>query len=529
LTPEDVEALTRPGALLPTEDPWSLDIPAIADHAVAAIDKLQELKEFQNLSYEQIAKKEREKRRKDDEEYRKSLAAKLDGLNCTHFGNADRFLVWHGNAVRYCPPFDWWYLWIDAEGRWLRDESGSVAELGKGVILKIYEEASKAPTENRRKALAAWAIRCETPGSVSQMLEVARSNPNIVVMPDIFNQENYLINLKNGYYDLVQHQLLPHDRHHFFSMILPFGYDPTVPCPQWLSFLDRIFRSNPEKEKIVSFIQRAVGYTLTGDTSERAVFLMHGLGANGKTVFIRVLEALFGEYGASVSSSCFTTAMATNVRNDLARLTGKRFVWASENSSETVLDEEMIKRASGGDTVVCRFLFKEEFEYRPNFKIWWIFNHKPKIKDATDSLWDRFHLIPCDERIPIEEQDRRITDKLVLELPGIFNWALAGLKEYQKIGLQAPAAVKEATKEYRQSEDVLADFLAETFDDGAQVSLGDVRMPFKRIWDLWTGWCNSNNEKIRTKTWLGRQLGDRFKKYHERDEKGYLGLKIKMP
>jgi putative DNA primase/helicase len=312
-------------------------------------------------------------------------------------------------------------------------------------------------------------------------------------------------------------------------MMIPVEYSSDAVCPQWVSFLNRIFKSNPEKDKIISFLQRAVGYTLTGDTSERAVFLMHGLGANGKTVFIRVLEALFGDYGASVSSSCFTTAMATNVRNDLARLAGKRFVWASENSSETVLDEEMIKRASGGDTVVCRFLFKEEFEYRPNFKIWWIFNHKPKIKDATDSLWDRFHLIPCEERIPIDEQDKKITEKLITELPGILNWALTGLKDYRTVGLLAPASVKEATKEYRQSEDVLADFLAETFDDGAQQALGDVRMPFKRIWELWTAWCNQNNEKIRSKTWMGRQLGDRFKKYHERDEKGYLGLKIKGP
>jgi putative DNA primase/helicase len=534
LTPEEVETATKPSPIISIgiQDEMGLKrIQEIADEAIERISLHDEVKEVAGKSIADIAKIDREARERRDREDQ-ILRMKLDGLNCTHFGNADRFLTRHRESVRYCPPFDWWYIWSDDEGRWGRDERGAVSELGKAVILKIYEEASKAPTEDRRKTLAAWAIRCETPGTVSQMLEVARTSPDVVLMPDHFDQENNLINLQNGYYDLLQHLLIPHDRQHFFSMLLPFNYDPKATCQGWLAFLDRIFRTNPEKEKIVSFLQRAVGYTLTGDTSERAIFLMHGLGANGKTVFIRVLEALFGDYGASVSSSCFTTAMATNVRNDLARLTGKRFVWASENSSETVLDEEMIKRASGGDTVVCRFLFKEEFEYRPNFKIWWIFNHKPKIKDATDSLWDRFHLIPCEERIPFEEQDKRITGKLTKELPGIFNWAIAGLIEYQKIGLFAPASVKDATSEYRRSEDALDDFLHEMCEEVKYETLdgiitSDTRTPFKIIWEAWKNYTTANNEKIRTKQWLGRQLEGRYKKYRTGDEKGYIGLKVK--
>jgi putative DNA primase/helicase len=260
---------------------------------------------------------------------------------------------------------------------------------------------------------------------------------------------------------------------------------------------------------------------------------MHGLGANGKTVFIRVLEALFGEYGASVSSVTFTTAMATNVRNDLARLVGKRFVWASENSSDTVLDEENIKRWTGGDTVVCRFLFKEEFTYRPNFKIWWVFNHKPKIKDATDSIWDRIHLVPCEERIPIEEQDKHLTEKLIVELPGIFNWALAGLKEFQSVGLRAPSSVEDATKDYRQSEDVLADFLQDmceevppqiTFDGALST---DSRTPFSLIWSAWVDYTNRMGGKMRSKQWLGRQLEGRYKKYRTTTEKGYIGIRVK--
>jgi putative DNA primase/helicase len=459
---------------------------------------------------------------------------KLDGLNCTHFGNGERFVVYYKDLVRYLPPFDWWFIWINEEGRWGRDDRGTIYELGKRVVRKIYDEASKAKGEEQRKKLAQWAIHCETPGSVSQMLEVARSTPSIVIMPEILDPDPLLVNLKNGYYSFVDHRMHPHDKRHYFSMLIPIEYDGVASCPRWRAFLDRIFRGNKDKDKIIEFLQRAIGYTLTGDTGERAIFLMHGLGANGKTVFIRVLESLFGDYGAAVSSTTFTTAMSTNVRNDLARLKGKRFVWASENSSDTVLDEEMIKRITGGDTITCRFLFKEEFEYRPNFKIWWVFNHKPKIKDATDSIWDRIYLIPCEERIPTEEQDKHLAEKLIMELPGIFNWATDGYVKYIRDGgLFPPSAVKEATKEYRNDEDALHDFLEEYFlfpTDEPLIASDDFRTPFKEIYDLYKAWSLEQGYKNPwSKKKVGGLLGEKFRQVRTSQgrERVYVGLRPK--
>jgi putative DNA primase/helicase len=463
----------------------------------------------------------------------KRLETALDGLNLTHFGNGERFVAYYKDQIRYLPPFDWWFTWSDDEGRWARDECGIVQEMGKGVVRKIYKEASKTGDEERRKALAKWAISCETPGAVNQMLEVARSTPEIVIMPDTLDPDPMLINLRNGYYSFKDHRMHPHNKDRSFSMMIPVRYDGAAGCPMWRSFLERMFKGKDEKDTLIDFLQRAVGYTLTGDTSERAIFLMHGMGANGKTVFVRVLEALFGDYGAAVSSSTFTTAMSTNVRNDLARLRGKRFVWASENSSDTTLDEEMIKRVSGGDTITCRFLFKEEFQYRPAFKIWWVFNHKPKIKDASDSIWDRIHLVPCEERIPLEEQDKHLIDKLLAELPGILNWAIDGYLKYVRDGgLNPPKAVKDATKEYRSSEDVLSEFLNEHFVINEQTVITedltkDVRVPFKVIWEAWKTFTSSNGEKLRSKQWLGRRFEERFKKYQSENVKGYTGLQIK--
>jgi len=535
MTPEELEAATRPAPIPysgePRDELSQEKIHEIADESLFKIARFNEEREIAGKSYEEIAKdlKDEEDRKRHEQ---RILFNKLDGLNCTHFGNADRFIVRCGDGVRYCPPFDWWYKWQESEGRWERDERGAVSELGKAVVLRIYDEASKAPTDDRRKALASWAIKCETPGSVSQMLEVARSSPSLVVMPDLFDQDPLLINLQNGCYDLSQSRFLPHDKSRFFSMVLPFKYDPAAKCPLFLAFLNRMFKSSAERDRILAFLQRAIGYTLTGDTSERAIFLMYGMGSNGKTVLIRVLEALFGDYGASVASVSFTTAMSTNVRNDLARLKGKRFVWASENSSDTVLDEENIKRWSGGDSVVCRFLFKEEFTYRPNFKIWWIFNHKPKIRDVTDSIWDRIHLVPCEERIPLEEQDKKLSDKIVAsELPGVFNWALGGYKRFQADGLQAPTTVKQATVEYRHSEDPLHAFLEECFvtnPNSEILAADDWRTPFKEIYEIYKIWSlDQGYSKPWSKKKLGSHLGEKYKEYRgsHGTERGYVGLR----
>ena len=454
--------------------------------------------------------------------------APTKNVNCTHAGNGERFVLWRGGNVRYCPSFEWWYVWNVVEGRWAKDELGIVQELGKEVIRLLYAEAANHADSSKRKELAKWATQCETPGAVNQMLEWAKTDPCIAVSFDIFDKDPLHLNLKNGWIDMKAMTFFPHAKDKFFTMLIPVEYDPKATCPQWIAFLNRIFKSNPEKDLIIDFIQRAIGYTLTGDTSERAIFLMHGLGANGKTVFIRVLEHLFGEYGASVSSVSFTTAMATNVRNDLARLKGKRFVWASENSSDTVLDEENIKRWTGGDTVVCRFLFREEFTYRPNFKIWWVFNHRPKIRDATDSIWDRIHLIPCEERIPSAEQDKHLTEKLILELPGIFNWALEGYKKLRRGGLNPPKAVKEATVEYRNDEDALHDFLESYFVlQGSVTTLSDDwRTPFGEIYDLYKEWSFTQGyKKPWSKKKIGSLLGERFQQHRTGTSREYIGLR----
>ena len=164
----------------------------------------------------------------------------------------------------------------------------------------------------------------------------------------------YLFNMLNGTYDLKNHMFLQHDRENYITRQVSYNFDISATCPKFLSFVDRIFRSQKDKDQIIRYLQRAIGYTLTGEVSQQSIFLLHGAGSNGKSTLLETMRMLLGDYGTTIASSSLTTQKNEGVRNDIARLPGVRFVAASENSKGTVLDEELVKKLSGGDQVTER-------------------------------------------------------------------------------------------------------------------------------------------------------------------------------
>jgi P4 family phage/plasmid primase-like protien len=225
-----------------------------------------------------------------------------------------------------------------------------------------------------------------------------------------------------------------------------------------MKFLEKIFGGDQE---LINYIQRAAGYSLTGSMVEQVYFFCYGTGANGKSVFLATLRALLGDYAKQASFDTFLIQHTTKVRNDLAALAGARVITASEAEEGSRLSMQVIKSWTGGDPITARFLFGEDFTFKPEGKIWLAANTKPVISERNYAAWRRVHLIPFSVTIPLEEQDRELEAKLIEELPGILIWALRGLKEYHRIGLQPPEAVKAATEAYRQENDSLAAFLSE--------------------------------------------------------------------
>lgn len=455
-------------------------------------------------------------------------------LSLDDCGNAIRFCKAYGNRVRHCEEWGKWFIWDGT--RWKEDNTNLIYYYAKRVSKSIFIEASLENDNTKARDLARWAHESSNNSRINAMVESATSEHdfNIPITFDILDKDPYLINLNNGTFDLQSFEMLPHDQANMITKMANIEYDQDAKCPMWLTFLDRVFRSQSEKEYLISFLQRACGYSLTGDAKEQAMFFLHGTGANGKSTFIDVIQHIMGDYGAATESSTFTTAKADSVRNDIARLVGKRFVAASENSSESLLDESLVKKLTGNEVISARFLHKEYFEFYPQFKIWWAFNHQPHIKDNTNSIWRRIVLIPFEERIPESEQDKELAFKLKFEASGIFNWMIQGLHEYNVIGLAAPEKIKISTKEYREDQDILFDFINECCIVSQNQILeikGDMWISASKLYNCYTDWASVNRTKredLLSATKFGKLLVERgFQRDRVSTGKIYIGIKLR--
>jgi putative DNA primase/helicase len=476
----------------------------------------------------------REELHRVDELSQMAIAAN-DDIHCTDYGNCIRFIKKYGRKVLYCPPQDSWYIWNGA-GYWKKDSLLEVRKLARDVLINIYNETQFKSDSDKRSIIATWAMKCEKPDHVTSCLRELMSRPTVVVPLEKFDSDKYLFNMQNGTYDLQNHLFAQHDRENFITRQVVYPYDPTHDCPKFKEFLTRIFKSRADKEEIIKYLQKAVGYSLTGDTSKQMIFLLHGVGANGKSTLIEILRRLMGDYGTTISANALTTQKNDSVRNDIARLVNVRLVATSENAKGTTLDEELIKSLTGGDQIAARFLFHEEFVFYPQLKLWWAFNHPPGIRDMTHSLWRRLKMIPFEEIIPEDEQ---IPQPILLaqferEISGIFNWALQGLKLFEKEGLKDISAITIAVKEFKDTQDLLYEFLTErcelitqsTLDDKSFV---DASIKASEIYTRYVEWASINNEKVMSQKKFSSLLIERgIHKTHSRNGSFFHGIKFKI-
>ena len=233
---------------------------------------------------------------------------------------------------------------------------------------------------------------------------------------------------------------------------------PGGDCPQWMAFLSDIAGGDVDLQ---AYLQRMVGYCLTGVTSAHALFFLYGTGANGKSVFANVISTILGDYAATASMDTFVETRGDRHPTDLAGLRGARFVTAIETEQGRRLNESKVKAITGGDKISARFMRQDFFEYTPQFKPVIVGNHKPAIRNIDEAMKRRMHMIPFTVTIPPERRDSRLTEKLLAERDGILAWAVAGCLAWQREGLKPPASVVSATEEYFEAEDALGRWLEE--------------------------------------------------------------------
>ncbi|MDP9470657.1 MAG: phage/plasmid primase, P4 family [Chloroflexota bacterium] len=417
----------------------------------------------------------------------------------TDMGNAERLRRRHGHDLRYCKPWNSWLIW-DGQ-RWAKDDAGHIVRLAKETVRAIYAEAADASDDEARKTIAKHALRSEGEARVRAAISLAESEPGIPTTPDQLDQHRWLLNVRNGTLDLRSGELRAHDRGDLLTQLAPLAYDPDASCPTFLAFLERIMAGN---EGLIRFLQRAIGYSLTGDTSERVLMILHGEGRNGKSTLLEVVRGILGGYAVRTPTETLLAKRDSTIPNDIAKLKGARFVSASESDEGRRLDEAKIKDLTGGDTISARFMRGEWFDFLPEFKLWLGTNHKPVIRGTDRAIWDRIRLVPFAVRIPDEEQDKQLRVKLLTEAPGILAWAVRGCLDWQRDGLGEPQEVKTATAGYRAEMDVLGAFL-----EDCCIIASNAQCPAKDLYAAYQTWCEETGEKALTQKAVGQRLGER--------------------
>ena len=421
----------------------------------------------------------------------------------TDTGNGERVMHRHGNHLRFVTR---WEKPIAFTGtHWQVDEDGAAYRYAVETMRDLKKQAAEMPEEDRNAALKLFkhATSSESHKKLAAMIAMAAKVKGACVSPDMLDLNPWLYNVRNGTLDTRTGELRPHKRGNLITKVCPIDYDPSATCPSFQKFLDTIFEC---KGGLIAFVRRMIGYTITGCTGERAMFIFHGSGANGKSTLLGVLRDLLAGYATQIpAESLMVKNNGGSIPNDLARLKGARFVSALESDEGRRLAEGLVKQLTGGeDVITARFLRAEFFDFKPEFKLYMGTNHKPEIRGTDPAIWARIKLIPFNYVVPPDQRDQSLSAKLKVELPGILNWALEGCLEWQRDGLGVPDEVVQATESYRGDMDRLGDFIAEKCTSDASLHASA-----STLYDTYKSWCAANNEEPFNQTKFGRKLNDR--------------------
>ncbi len=411
--------------------------------------------------------------------------------------NAQRLIAKHGAELRYVDPWGRWLYWEPPA--WREDTICHVEALAQEIILEQLAVAALIPDDKLRARALRELQAAKRASRIAGCARLAHARPGIPVSPEELDADLWAFNAQNGTLDLRTGARAPHNPEALLTRASPADHLPEAKAPAWERFLERVLPSPLIRE----FLARAVGYSMLGGNPEQILLILWGGGANGKSTFLETVRALFGDYGQQAPPETFL-AKHEGIPNDVARLRGARFVAAVEIAEGRRLNEPLIKRMTGGDTMTARFMRQEYFEFQPQFTPWLATNHKPEIRGQDEAIWRRIRLIPFQETIPAAERNKHLKEELRAELPGILNWALAGCAAYQADGLAAPPAVLAATAEYRAGEDELGRFIEDRCEvlEGASALAGD-------LWRAWQDWAREQGADHLSARALGLRLGDR--------------------
>jgi putative DNA primase/helicase len=434
----------------------------------------------------------------------------VDGLDyTTEDGLAMAFTRQFGEDWRYCASWGKWLVWNGV--RWSIDKSLYVHHLSRTVCRAA---SYKADTPRLKGKLA-------SSGTMASIERIVRTEPRHSATVEEWDADPWLLNTPGGIIDLKRGGIGPHRRDRRMTKVTTAT--PKGESPEWSKFLENVTGGDKELQL---YLQRVVGYCLTGDISTHALFFLYGTGANGKSVFVNVISTILGDYAANAPMDTFMETRTDRHPTDLAGLRGARFVSATETEQGRRWNESKIKAITGGDLVTARLMHQDFFTYTPQFKLLIAGNHKPAIRNIDEAMRRRMHLIPFTITVPPEKRDPLLTEKLLAERDGILAWALHGCLLWQQQGLNQPLSVTSATDEYFEGEDAMGRWMDERCNLGA-----NHKSMTTTLFTDWKQWAELNGEFAGSQ----RRFSDalitrRFDKWRNSSGvRGFVGIDIKQP
>lgn len=417
----------------------------------------------------------------------------------TDIGNCERLVTNFGSEIRWCDPENTWYYW-DGK-RWAIDTKKMVQNYAKMTIKRMYAQAGETPDDEGSRRLAAHALRSHTRQRVDAMIALARSD--VPIVPNEMDCDPWVINLENGTLDLRTGELKRHRREDMITKLAPVNFNPKAKYLKWIEFIKKITKGNDDLGR---FLQRAVGYSLTGKVSEQKLFFCFGPTATGKSTFLLTIQNLLGDYAIKTEPEFLL--IKPNVGSHTTPLTdlkGCRMAITIEIQEGRRLAESMVKELTGGDRLRARRLYQNNQEWTPTHKIWLAANHKPIVHETTQAIWRRIDIIPFVSPVPKDEQIKDFYEVLLTEREGILNWAIEGCLEWQRIkGLAEPEEVEKATQEYKTQSDILGDFIDDYCIIGQRQEVSS-----KDLYNAYVRWAEENGEKPITQTSFSIRLQEK--------------------
>lgn len=432
-------------------------------------------------------------------------------------GNAQRFFDKYWKVVHYCGTTKQWYVYETEKGTWTEDRTGLIKCMADDICHEIKKEAENIIGTKEKEDAMKFAIRCGNAKEKNNMIKEAQHLGTVPIpTPEVFDQDDMLINARNGVIDLKTGELLPHDAKYMMSNVLDVEYIPedTREPELWKKCLDDWFSGDQEA---IDYAQKMIGYSMTGMTTEQCLFFLYGLGNNGKSTILQVIAEILGGYAANAQPDTFSEKKMQNSSgpsSDIARLRGKRFVYTEESSDSVKLAEGLVKQLTGSSKITARFLNQNEFEYTPKFKIWEATNYKPIIHGTDVGIWRRIRLFCFRNAVSKDKLDKLLVYKLRKEYPLILKWMVEGCVRWIKDGgmekgTDMPEVVEREVSQYRQDMDIILQFVEECINinptpeemDGRheKISIHDVFRAYKN-------WSKEGNEFLFKKNKFSREI-----------------------